>query len=68
MATSNSEVKVQKDAQGAVDAAESKINSFKNFLGKAAKGLGGGKIPDEAKVTKAKVFVKNISTLTSTNY
>ena len=60
MATSNSEVKVQKDAQGAVDAAESKINSFKNFLGKAAKGLGGGKIPDEAKVTKAKVFVKNM--------
>ena len=60
MATSNSEVKVQKDAQGAVDAAESKINSFKNFLGKAAKGLGGGKIPDEAKVTKAKVFVKDM--------
>ena len=60
MATSNSEVKVQKDAQAAVDTAESKINSFKNFLGKAAKGLGGGNIPDEAKVTKAKVFVKDM--------
>ena len=33
MATSNNEVKINQEAQGAVDAAESKINSFKkNYI------------------------------------
>tara|TARA_B100001093_G_scaffold515034_1_gene590430 strand:+ start:2640 stop:4736 length:2097 start_codon:yes stop_codon:yes gene_type:complete len=60
MATSNTEVKINQEAQGAVDAAESKVNSFKNFLGGAKKALGGGDIPDDSKVTKAKVFVKTM--------
>ena len=60
MATSNNEVKINQEAQGAVDAAESKVNSFKNFLGGAKKVLGGGDIPDDSKVTKAKAFVKTM--------
>ena len=58
MATSNNEVKINQEAQGAVDAAESKVNSFKNFLNGTKKALGGGDVPDDSKVTKAKAFVK----------
>ena len=60
MATSNNEVKINQEAQGAVDAAESKVNSFKNFLNGTKKVLGGGDIPDDSKVTKAKAFVKTM--------
>tara|TARA_Y200000002_G_scaffold289401_1_gene243539 strand:- start:1629 stop:3698 length:2070 start_codon:yes stop_codon:yes gene_type:complete len=60
MATSNTEVKINQEAQGAVDAAESKVNSFKNFLNGTKKALGGGDVPDDSKVTKAKVFVKTM--------
>ena len=60
MATSNNEVKINQEAQGAVDAAESKVNSFKNFLNGTKKALGGGDIPDDSKVTKAKAFVKTM--------
>ena len=32
--TSNTEVKINQEAQGAVDAAESKINAFSRFMGR----------------------------------
>ena len=56
MATSNNEVKINQEAQGAVDAAESKVNSFKNFLNGTKKVLGGGDIPDDSKVTNCLLY------------
>ena len=58
--TSNTEVKINQEAQGAVDAAESKINAFSRFMGRTKKVLKDGDIPDDSKVTKADAFVTDM--------
>ena len=58
--TSNTEVKITQEAQGAVDAAESKINAFSRFMGRTKKVLKDGDIPDDSKVTKADAFVTDM--------
>ena len=58
--TSNTEVKINQEAQGAVDAAESKINAFSRFMVRTKKVLKDGDIPDDSKVTKADAFVTDM--------
>ena len=58
--TSNTEVKINQEAQGAVDAAESKINAFSRFMGRTKKVIKDGDIPDDSKVTKADAFVTDM--------
>ena len=57
MGKSVSETKVNKEAQGAVDQAESKINKAKNFFGSIKSKLEKERTPDDGKIAKAEKFV-----------
>ena len=57
MGKSVSEIKVNKEAQGAVDQAESKIKKAKNFFGGIKSKLEKERTPDDGKIAKAEKFV-----------
>ena len=57
MGKSVSEIKVNKEAQGAVDQAESKIKKAKNFFGGIKSKLDKERTPDDGKIAKAEKFV-----------
>ena len=57
MGKSVSEIKVNKEAQGAVDQAESKIKKAKNFFGGVKSKLEKERTPDDGVIGKAEKFV-----------
>ena len=58
--TSVTEVKANKEAQGAVDGAEKKINQFKRFLGRAKEQVKGEDEPSESVISKAEGYVSKM--------
>ena len=57
MGKSVSELKVNKEAQGAVDQAESKIKKAKRFLNSSVSKFSKDRVPDDGVIAKAEKFV-----------